>query len=113
LSYWNTVGQIDNRKIANRSFDNLTKLNYLGTTTKNQNFINGEIKMRWNTVNASYHSAQNISFIRLLSKIETIKIVPVVLYGCDIWFLRVNEEHRVKVFENRVLRSTSGPRGIK
>jgi hypothetical protein len=30
--------------------------------------------------------------------------VPVVLYGCETWSLTLREEHRVRVFENRVLR---------
>jgi hypothetical protein len=31
-------------------------------------------------------------------------IYPVVLYGCETWFLIVREEHILRVFENRVLR---------
>jgi hypothetical protein len=31
-------------------------------------------------------------------------IFPVVLYGCETWSLTLREEHRLKVFENRVLR---------
>jgi hypothetical protein len=31
-------------------------------------------------------------------------ILPVVLYGHETWFLTLREEHRLKVFENRVLR---------
>jgi hypothetical protein len=27
-----------------------------------------------------------------------------VLYGCDIWSLNLREEHRLRVFENRMLR---------
>jgi hypothetical protein len=34
---------------------------------------------------------------------ETI-ILPVVLYGCETWSLALREEHRLKVFENRMLR---------
>jgi hypothetical protein len=30
--------------------------------------------------------------------------VPVVLYGCETWSLTLREEHRLRVFENRVLR---------
>jgi hypothetical protein len=30
--------------------------------------------------------------------------LPVVLYGCETWSLTVREEHRLRVFENRVLR---------
>jgi hypothetical protein len=34
----------------------------------------------------------------------------VVLYGCETWSLTLREEHRLRVFENRVLRRIFGPR---
>jgi hypothetical protein len=37
-------------------------------------------------------------------------ILPVVLYGCETWSLTLREEHRLKVFENRVLRRIFGPK---
>jgi hypothetical protein len=37
-------------------------------------------------------------------------ILPVVLYGCETWFLTLREEHRPRVFENRVLRRIFGPK---
>jgi hypothetical protein len=36
--------------------------------------------------------------------------LPVVLYGCETWSLTLREEHRLRVFENRVLRRIFGPR---
>jgi hypothetical protein len=43
-------------------------------------------------------------------KIGTYKtiIFPVVLYGCKSWSPVLREEHRLRVFENRVLRRTFG-----
>jgi hypothetical protein len=51
----------------------------------------------------------------LLSKNTKIKIhrtiiLPFVLYGCKTWSLRLREEHRLRVFENRVLRRIFGPK---
>jgi hypothetical protein len=37
-------------------------------------------------------------------------ILPVVLYGCETWSLTLGEEHRLRVFENRVLRKIFGPK---
>jgi hypothetical protein len=34
----------------------------------------------------------------------------VVLYGCETWYLTSREEHRLAVFENRVLNWIFGPR---
>jgi hypothetical protein len=37
-------------------------------------------------------------------------ILPVVLYGCETWSLTLREEHRLRVFENRVPRRIFGPK---
>jgi hypothetical protein len=42
-------------------------------------------------------------------KIYKTIILPVVLYGCETWSLTLKEEHRLGVFENRVLRRIFGP----
>ena len=42
-----------------------------------------------------------------------IKILPVVLCGCETWFLTLREESRLRVFENRILRRISGPKRDK
>jgi hypothetical protein len=34
----------------------------------------------------------------------------VVLYGCETWSLTLREEHKLRLFENRVLRRIFGPR---
>jgi hypothetical protein len=52
---------------------------------------------------------------RLLSRNVKVKIyktiiLPVVLYGCETLSLTLREEHRLKVFENRVLRGIFGPK---
>jgi hypothetical protein len=36
--------------------------------------------------------------------------IPVVLYGCETLSLTLREEHRLRVFENRVLRRIFGPK---
>jgi hypothetical protein len=36
--------------------------------------------------------------------------LPVVLYGCETWSSTLREEHRLRVFENRVLRRIFGPK---
>ena len=56
---------------------------------------------------------QNLLSSSLLSKNIKIKryrtiICPVVLYGCETWSLTLREEHRLRVFENRVLRRIFG-----
>jgi hypothetical protein len=36
--------------------------------------------------------------------------LPLVLNGCETWFLTLREEHRLGVFENRVLKRILGPK---
>jgi len=36
--------------------------------------------------------------------------LPVVLYGCEILLLTLREEHRLRVFENGMLRRVFGPK---
>jgi hypothetical protein len=43
-------------------------------------------------------------------KICSTILLPVVLYGCETWSLTLREEHRLRVFENRVLRRVFGPK---
>jgi hypothetical protein len=35
---------------------------------------------------------------------------PVVLYGCETWSVTLREEHRLRIFENRVLKIIFGPK---
>jgi hypothetical protein len=43
-------------------------------------------------------------------KIYRTIILLVVFYGCETWSLTLREEHRLRVFENRVLRRIVGPK---
>jgi hypothetical protein len=84
-------------------------------TVTNQNLIQEEIKRRLNSGNACYHLVQSLLSSRLLSKKLKIRIyktviLPVVLYGCETWSLTLREDHRLRVFENRVLRRIFGPK---
>jgi hypothetical protein len=74
-----------------------------------KNMINEEIKSRLNSDNAHYHSVQNLSSSRLLSKnvkitIYKTTILPVVLYGCETCSLILKEELWLRICHNRVLR---------
>jgi hypothetical protein len=87
----------------------------VGTTVTHQNSIQEENKNILKSGNACYHSMQNILSYSVLSKNLGIKIyrsiiLPVVLYGRETLSLTLREEHRLRVFENRVLRRVFGPK---
>jgi hypothetical protein len=103
------VGQKRSIKIANRSFEYVAKFKYLGTTLTEQNYMHEENKSRLNLGNACYHSVQSLLSRKLKIKIYKTIILPVVLYGCETWSLTLKKEHRLRVFENRVLRRIFGP----
>jgi hypothetical protein len=59
----------------------------------------------------------NLYTHRIVKKSKNIKIriyrtiiLPVVLYGWETWCLTLREEHRLRVFKNRVLRGIFGPK---
>jgi hypothetical protein len=109
------AGQNHNIKIHNKLFERVEQFKYLGTTLTNRNSIQEEIKSRLKSGNASYHSVLDLLSSSFLSKNTNIKIhrtiiFPVVLYGCETWSLKLKEEHRLRVFENRVLSRIFGPK---
>jgi hypothetical protein len=109
LSRSQNLGQNRDIKISNRSFENVSQFKYLGMRVTNHNLMQEEIKKRLNSDNACYHSVQKLPSSHLLLKNVKIRIyktiiLPVVLYGCETWSPTLREEHRLRVFENRVFR---------
>jgi hypothetical protein len=85
----------------------------MGTAATNQNYIHEEIKSRFNSGNASYHSVQNLLSSCLLSKnvkIRTHKTMFSFFCGHENWYLTSMKEHRLRVFENGLFRMKQGHR---
>jgi len=102
-------------KNDNSSIESVEEFKYLETMLTNKNSIQEEIKSRVKLGNACYYSVQNLLSSSLLSKNLKIKIfriiiLPVVLYGRETWSLTLMEERKLRLFENRVLRSVFGPK---
>jgi hypothetical protein len=115
MSRHQTAGQSNYIRVANKSFEKVTKFKYLGATLRAQNCIHEEIRSRLNPGDACYHGVQNLLSSRLLSgnvkiKIYKTTILSVILYGSETLSLTLREEHRLRVFENRVLSRIFGPK---
>jgi hypothetical protein len=87
----------------------VAQFKYLGTTITNQNLIQEEIELGQCLLQFS----TELLFSHLLSKNVKIRIyksiiLPVVLYGCETWSPTLREEHRLRMFQNRVLRRIFG-----
>jgi hypothetical protein len=115
LACHQNAGQNQDIKIANGSFKNVSQFRYLRMAVTNQNLVQEEVKRRLNSSNVCYHSIQNLLSSHLLSKhfkigLHKTIILPVVLHDCETWSLTLREVHRLRVFENRVLRRIFGPK---
>jgi hypothetical protein len=70
-----------------------------------------------NSQNATYHKVQYFVFLLAFQRYVDWHMqncnFAVVLYGCATWFVTLMEEHRLRVFENTVLREYLDQRGRK
>ncbi|KAJ4450328.1 hypothetical protein ANN_01748 [Periplaneta americana] len=89
MSHDDNIVRNGNIQIGNLSFEEVEKFKYLGATVEkllSSSLLSKNLKVRiYKTV-----------------------ILPVVLYGCETWTLTLREEHRLRVFENKVLRKIFG-----
>ncbi|KAJ4445495.1 hypothetical protein ANN_07303 [Periplaneta americana] len=107
-----------NIKIGDLSFEEVEKFKYLGATVTNINDTREEIKHRINMGNACYYSVEKLLSSSLLSKNLKVRIyktviLPVLLYGCETWTLTLREEHRFRVFENKLEKVIWDVKGYK
>jgi hypothetical protein len=107
LYRYQNADQNQDIRIGNRSFESVSQIGYLGMTVTNQNLILEEIKRRLNSGNACYHSVYNLLSKYIKIRIYGTVILPMVLCGCETWFLALRK-HRLRVFENGLLRRIFG-----
>jgi hypothetical protein len=87
--------------MANRVFENMAKFRYFGAKVANHE----EIKKRLNLNNAWWFSSDPSLLVCCLKIFKSMStIVSIVLYSYETWSLTLREEHKLKLFQNKVLR---------
>jgi hypothetical protein len=98
-----SAGQNHNLQVANKPFENVAKFSYLGTAVTDQNCIYEEFGSRLNS-DIACCCLLSSSILSKKLKIKLYKTILSVLYGCETGSLTSKEEHRLRVFENRMFR---------
>jgi hypothetical protein len=100
--------KFQNYLLATKSFGSMANFKYLVITLAIKGAFVKELKSSLISGYTCYYSVQNLLFSSFLLKNTKIKIrrsavLPVILFG-------LREEHRLRVFENKVLRKIFGPK---
>jgi hypothetical protein len=85
----------------NISFESVAKLKYFEGKLTIQNAKIREFQLSFGLKSFVFLSAKPLKI-----KIYNIKMLPVLLYMCKTTSIKLNEEHEIRVFENRVLWKT-------
>jgi hypothetical protein len=88
--------------------EGVAKFKYLRKTLTDQNCMQEEIKSRLNSENACYHLVQCFLSSHLLSRNVKVKIYEIISLPFVLFGFTLREEHRLRVFENKVVRRIFG-----
>jgi len=96
-------------RISYEVIEKINKFKYLGTYVTSKTEVTEKLKSRLVSGNACFYSVQKLLTSRLISrklklKIYRTVILPELLYGCESWSTTLADEHKLHVFENKVLR---------
>lgn len=101
-------------EVLNFKFTKTDNFKYLGVTITSENRQDDEIQCRLAAAQRCYWSLTKLFRSRLLTrrtKIKMYKVIiqPVLLYGAEVWTLTKQNEKKLIVFENKILRRVFGP----
>ena len=100
--------------LGNYIFKRVDNFKYLGTMVNEKNNRSVEVNARLTMANRAYYGLQNHMKSRIISRnIKTplykTLIRPVLTYGAETWVLSKQDEHRLSIFERKILRRIYGP----
>jgi hypothetical protein len=96
MSHEYAAGQNHCIRIGKKSFKNVVKLKYLGTTLTNQNCTRKEFKIRFNSRNSCYHLVQNLLSSNLLSKNVKIEVCRTLIWMLFLYGYKTDGGTRAK-----------------
>jgi len=87
---------------------------YLGTMVNKMNNGSVEVNARLTMANRAYYGLQNHMKSRTISRntktlLYKTLMRPVLTYGTETWVLSTQDEHRLSIFERKILRRIYGP----
>ena len=99
--------------IGNYVFKRVDSFKYLGTMVNNMNNRSVEVKAGLTMANRAYYGLQNHMKSRIISRntktlLYKTLIRPVLRYGAETWVSK-QDEHRLSIFERKILRIIYGP----
>ena len=100
--------------IGNYTFKRVDNLKYLGTMVNKMDNRSVEANAGLIIANRAYYGLQNHMKSRIISKniktlLYTTLIRPVLTCGAETWVLSKQDEHRLRIFERKILRRIYGP----
>ena len=103
-----------NLAVGNYVFKRVDSFKYLGTMINKMNNRSVEVNARLTMANRAYYGLQNHLKSRIISRntktlLYKTLIRPVLTYGAETWVLSKQDEHRLSIFERKILRKIYGP----
>jgi hypothetical protein len=100
--------------IGNYVFKRVDNFKYLGTMVNKMNNRSVEMNVRLTVVNRAYYGLQNQIKSRIISRntrtlLYKTLIRPVLTYGAETWVQSKQDEHRLSIFERKILQRIYGP----
>ena len=105
--------QLDKIAIGNMQIDQVRSFSYLGTIVNGNNTLEEEITERIDKGNKAFSVNRALFKNILVSRKSKLKLYwsvsrPVVVQGCETWFLKESIIQRLSVFEGKILREMFG-----
>jgi hypothetical protein len=100
--------------VEQQVWEEVQSFTYLGSNLNTLNKTTEEVNIRLIAANKCFYACKGLLSSKILSKNSKLLIYktvirPVATYGCETWCLIQREEHKLAIFERKILRRIFGP----